>query len=176
MRALPKEERAQRGLQLVRPVEAVIETCVYDRIPPGDYAAFSRAATIDFDEDFERWVCAVWWNIFPNASSSEVIARVPWWLNLGKGKKPYAGRRSYFRQAWLGAQGNGPLPKANRPSAHIFARRNAMVRVRDTKKGRMPRDPFDPYSVVEKVLEWQTGGGPSIQPSNHPTFPRDKGM
>ena len=163
---------AQRkaGPQLVRSEEPVIGFSQYDRIAPGQYPAFSRAASISYDKGFQRWVCSVWWNVFRDASSVDVIARLPWWLNLGSGQKPYAGRRSNFYQAWMRANGGCPPSRHDRPSPQVFVRRMALIVVRDSRG-------VDPYSVVEMVKEWLTGEslpGPSIQPSTHPSNPSGK--
>ena len=167
MSAATQPDGRQRGLRLVQPVEPVITAPVFDHIPAGQYAGFSRAGTVTFDDHFRRWTCVVWWNVFSGPSSIEVIARVPWWLNLGSGQKPRAGRRTKFYQAWVRAHGGQAISRRDRPSPQIFLRRMALIAVRDTAG-------VDPYSVVDRVIEWMTGEGPSIQPSTHPRSPASK--
>jgi hypothetical protein len=89
----------------------------------------------------------------------EGVARVTWFLNLGTGKKPHAGRRGKYWAAWIRANG-GPPKRGDRLSPTVFAGRRAIVRVEDTSKthDRSQVESEEAYSVVRNVIEWQTGG------------------
>ncbi len=120
----------------------------YDQVVPGDYPAYSRFAHIYRDPGFKRWTCLVLFDLL-NHTLSEVIATVPWFLNLGDGDKPHAGRRSKFFTAWVQALGRHPV-RSDRPSARIFLNRHANVRVTDTRG----------TTAFSKVISvrWNTGG------------------
>ena len=127
----------------------------YDRIAPGDYPAYSHSARIYRDNIYHRWTCVVIFDVL-NAGRVERIANVPWFLNLGKGGKPYAGMRSKFFQAFLDATGRRPV-RRERITATFFKHRHATITVEDTRSdSRGIRRPNAAYSVVRKV-RWNTG-------------------
>jgi hypothetical protein len=136
----------------------VIEWAYRPRIPPGEYPAISRKASIYRDKQFKRWVCAVQFDIV-DSQAMNTIARLTWFLNLGQRVKAHAGRRTKFWAAWIRANGEPPK-RADRLSVSIFSGRSAIVRVDDTSKthdcGRIESE--QAYSVVRDVIEWQTGG------------------
>jgi hypothetical protein len=123
------------------------------RIEPGEYKAYSRSAKVYRDGKFKRWVLAVQFEI--EATDTQAT----WYLNLGSGERPRAGRRSNFWQAWVAAN-NGPPKRNDRLSPRIFEKRWASVLIEDTAKDfqQKPVASADSYSVVRAVTEWQTGG------------------
>jgi hypothetical protein len=90
----------------------------------------------------------------------EMAKRVPMWLSLGGGEKPRASRRGKYLKAWVEANG-GPPPRGDRLSPRIFTRRFARVEVGDTNAGPVP------YSVVKKILLWETGKGGNPVSKSH---------
>lgn len=132
--------------QLVSPIEPEISVTHYDHIPSGKYPAYARRARVYYDKPFRRWICVVFFDVL-DASLTEVIAELAWFLNLGNGAKPHAGRRSNFFRAWVDALGRNPTRNDKiRPA--IFTKRHATVAVRDAKTG---------YSVIQGCV-FETGG------------------
>jgi hypothetical protein len=129
------------------------------RIEPGPYPAFSRSAKIYRDGHFKRWVCAVQFDVLTNDLGT-VLAGLTWFLNMGDGDKPYAGRRGNYRQAWALANG-GPPTRKDRLSPRVFVRRYARVSVADTTKDfKQARiSVADAYSVIREIVQWENGGG-----------------
>jgi hypothetical protein len=130
------------------------------RIEPGDYPARSRSAAVYRDKQFKRWVCAIQFDVLSN-SLMDVVGRLTWYLNLGKGEKPHAGRRGNYWAAWVSANG-GPPRRKDRLSPRIFEGRYASVKVGDTTKNhRQDRVGAEyAYSVIRSVVRWETGGQP----------------
>lgn len=129
-----------------------------DRLQPGDYPAYARYSRIYFDRAFKRWICLVVFDVLDD-SLCAVIARVPWFLNLGSRGKPHASRRSKAFSAWCDAIGRAP-GRIDRPSARVFVRRHAIVTVNDTAhdfRGIVNKE--FAYSVVRGV-RWNTGAVP----------------
>jgi hypothetical protein len=130
------------------------------RIQPGDYPAFSRSSAIYRDRQFKRWVCAIQFDVLSN-SLVDVVGRLTWYLNLGTGEKPHAGRRGNYWAAWVRANG-GPPRRRDRLSPHVFEGRCASVKVGDTTKNH--RQDYvgaeEAYSVIRSVVRWETGGPP----------------
>ena len=129
-----------------------------DHLEPGIYPAFSQHAKIYRDPMFARWTCAVGFAITDD-SLTNTIARLSWFLNLGKGETPHAGRRSNFWRAFILANG-GHLPgRADRMSPRIFEHRQCTVEVvavgRDFS-GMTSGETI--YSKVTRVIAWNTGG------------------
>lgn len=128
------------------------------RIPSGNYHAISRSASVYFDSQFKRWVCAVRFDVFSDERMLEPTGRITWFLNLGSREKPRAGRRTKYWAAWFRANG-GPPKRDDRLSPRLFERRAAIVRVEDTSKthdcGHVESE--QAYSVVRDVIEWRTG-------------------
>lgn len=128
------------------------------RLPPGEYPAYSRSAKIYRDGQFKRWVCAVQFDVLSD-DLQKVQGRVTWFMNLGNKDKPNATRRSNYWNAWV--QANGALPRRkDRMSTNVFKRRYARVLVADTGKdfNQSAVDEQMAYSVIRKVLCWDTGG------------------
>jgi hypothetical protein len=113
--------------------------------------------TVYYDRQFKRWVCAVQFDIL-DGSLTEVLARLTWYLNLGSGDKPRAGRRGGYWAAWVEAN-NGQPKREDRVSPRVFAKRYAIVSVSDTTKNhrQITVTDEDSYSVVRDVLRWETG-------------------
>jgi hypothetical protein len=88
----------------------------------------------------------------------EVIARrVPLFFNLGNGEHPKPSRRGLFHHAWCVANGTPPS-RLGRMPLNIFVNRVARVLVRDTKRCMQDeKRAVSPYSVIEKIVAWQTG-------------------
>jgi hypothetical protein len=92
-----------------------------------------------------------------------VMATVPCWLALGTGENARASLRGKYMKEWV--QANGEPPKrGDRLSPIVFVRRMARVKVGDTDPKKSPV----PYSVVRKILSWETGGiaGQSVNKSH----------
>jgi len=140
-------------------IDSEIEWTYTPRLPPGDYTAISRGAKAYFDHQFQRWVCGVQFDIMGDPVSTERIARLTWFLNLGSRPRPKAGRRTKYWTAWVRANG-GPPKRGDRLSPNVFSGRVAVVRVGDTAKthDRATVGSEYAYSVVRDVIAWQTGG------------------
>jgi hypothetical protein len=144
-----------------------------DRIEPGEYPAYSRSAKVYRDPQFNRWVCAIQFDVM-DAALLKMLARLTWFLNLGEADQPHAGRRSAYWDAWLAANGKPPA-RRDRLSSVVFTKRQARVLVADTelmvetrqerrdtklitKTATKPAPDAARYSVIRKVLSWETGG------------------
>lgn len=147
-----------------RQSEPEIDWQFVPRLPPGEYQAISRNASVYSDRQFKRHVCAVHFDVL-NESGMEVIGRCTWFLNLGSKDGPRCGRRSNYWRAWVKANG-GPPKRSDRMSPCIFEDRCARVRLEDTTKDfrQVAVDSEMAYSVVREVIEWQTR---STNHSNH---------
>jgi hypothetical protein len=141
-----------------------IEWSFRERLGPGEYHAISRHASFYRDRQFQRWVCAVQFDVL-DAAGIEVIGRCTWYMNLGSKEKPRCGRRSIYWQAWVKANGGQPK-RSDRVSPSVFEGRAAIVRVEDTTKTFRQEvvDSESAYSVVREVIAWETG---STNHSNH---------
>lgn len=145
------------GPIIVRRVEPEISWRYCHRIEPGEYRAHSRSSRVYVDGYFHRWVCAVQFDVL-NDSLIDVLARLTWYLNLGSKDDPSAGRRSEYWQAWVMAN-HGPPKRTDRLSPQVFVGRYARVSVEDTQRDfKGVTNPENAYSVIRKVLEWETGG------------------
>jgi hypothetical protein len=81
-----------------------------------------------------------------------VIATVPYWLSLGCRDTPHASKRSKYLREWVRANG-APPTRGDRLSPRVFVRRIARVEIGDTDPEKSPV----PYSVVKKIVRWETG-------------------
>jgi hypothetical protein len=136
-----------------------IEWTDYPRIPPGEYSAFCAWAKKYYDRAFNRWTCLLRFDVL-NKNQVDVLARIPMWLPLGKGEKPKASRRGKYLKEWATANEEPPA-RGDRLSPRIFVGRIACVEVGHTEKGPVP------YSVVKKILRWETGkSGHSVSKSH----------
>jgi hypothetical protein len=130
------------------------------RIEPGIYRAYSCAAKGPYCDRYTgRWTVHIAWDVITD--NFETIARdVPMFFNLGADETPRAGRSSKYFHEWCTAN-DGPPRRGDRTSPRVFAKRFARVLVRDTNRSRYdPQRAPAPYSVVDKVLEWETGSTP----------------
>jgi hypothetical protein len=139
------------GPTLVPEREPEIEWRKYDRIEPGVYSAYCRWAKRYHDPEFRRWTCLLRWDVLA-ADLVTVTASIPCWLPLGNREKPWASRRGKFIKEWVIANG-GPPRRDDRLTTRVFVRRVARVEVGDTDAKKSPI----PYSVVRKILSWETG-------------------
>jgi hypothetical protein len=139
------------GPKLVNESEPRVELPEYPRITPGVYRGYSAVAKFHFDRFFGRWVCFVRWNVLSD-DLARLIARIPLWWSLGSGTRPRASRRGKYLKEWVRANG-GPPVRGDRLSPKVFRHRMARVEVGDTDSSRSPV----PYSVVKKIIEWETG-------------------
>lgn len=152
------EARAEQPRpQLVKARQPEIGWTLADRIPPGEYHAYSRSVRVYRDPQFKRWVCAVQFDVLDETLLKR-LARVTWFLNLGSREKPHAGRRTLYWRAWLAASGRPPV-RGDRLSPRIFVKRHARVMVGDTAKDYRQQRVNEGvvYSVVRSILSWQTG-------------------
>jgi hypothetical protein len=130
----------------------------YPRIPSGDYRAYCKWGKRYRDPGFRRWTCLLRWEVL-TVDLLRVIATVPQWFPLGNGDKPHASRRGIYLPEWIRANG-GPPPRKDRLSPRVFVGRFARVEVGDT-------DGPAPYSVVRRIIEWETGpAGHSVNKSH----------
>jgi hypothetical protein len=142
-----KHRRRRKALTSADP-DLSVEWNDYPIIEPGIYRAYCRAAKWYRDPNFKRWACLIKFDILhPNLI--DVIATVPLWLNGGGGERPFAGRRSKYFTEWIRAHGRAPKG-SDRLTPTVFVRRMLRVQIGDTKG-------LAKYSVVRKILEWETG-------------------
>jgi hypothetical protein len=142
------------GLKAIASRDAAVEWREYPRIAPGVYRAYSAVAKFHFDRSIRRWVCFVRWDVL-SEDLVRVIARVPLWWNLGSGERPRASRRSKYLAEWVRANG-GPPVRGDRLSPNVFRHRMARVEIGDTDPKKSPI----PYSVVRRIIAWETGASP----------------
>jgi hypothetical protein len=150
------------GPTLVPRDEPEIEWRDYPRIQPGSYFAYCRWAKKYHDRGFRRWTCLLRFNVLSD-DLLRSLGSVPCWLNLSGGEKPFAGRRSRYFAEWIRANGMAPM-RGDRLSPRVFVGRMTRVEIDDTD----PAKSAAPYSVVRKILSWETGGvlGHSVSKSN----------
>jgi hypothetical protein len=120
----------------------------YARLEPGEYSAYCRSARWYRDPQFRRWTCLLRFDLL-SADMMPPLATVPFWMNGGNREKPRAGRRSRYFAEWINAFGRPPT-RTDRLTPRVFTRRMARVVIHDTKGPA-------PYSVVGKILSWDTG-------------------
>jgi hypothetical protein len=137
-----------------RRAEPEIEWREYPLIESREYPAYCRSAHRYRDPAFKRWTCLLRWDVLADDLLT-VIATVPQWLPLGNGEKPTASRRGKYLPEWVRANG-GPPPRGDRLSPRIFTRRMARVEIGDTDPEKSPV----PYSVVRRIVSWETGAVP----------------
>jgi hypothetical protein len=146
------------GPSLVSQSAPGIEWRDYERIEPGTYPAYCRWAKHYRDPGFKRWTCLIRFDVL-SGNLMEVRARVPFWINLGARAKPHAGRRGKYLKEWARANG-GPPTRRDRLSPNVFTGRMAFIEIGDTKGDA-------PYSVVRKIVSWETGAAGVTQSSSH---------
>jgi hypothetical protein len=120
----------------------------YPRIPPGEYRAYCRWGKQYRDPGFKSWRCLLRWDVLTEDLLS-VVACVPLWWALGGREKPHASRRGKYLPEWIRANG-GPPVRGDRLSPKVFLQRLARVEIGDTEGPA-------PYSVVRRIIEWETG-------------------
>jgi len=126
-----------------------IEWKQYPRIAPGEYFANCYWGKRYRDPGFDRWTCLLRWTVLSDDLLRINAQCVPLWFHLGNGKKPHASRRGKYLQEWVRANGGPPSP-GDRLSPNVFTRRVARVEIGDANS------PV-PYSVVKKIIRWETG-------------------
>ena len=141
-----------------RAVPPGVEWESHPRIAPGVYHAYCKFAAFYRDPGFRRWTCLCRWEVL-GGDLICVLASVPQWLSLGSGEKPRASRRGKYFPEWVRANG-GPPARSDRLSPIVFVRRMARIEVRDTAGPA-------PYSVVGRILEWETGSPGSSVSRSH---------
>jgi hypothetical protein len=153
--------RRKDGPELARDREPEITHDAYDRIAPGEYLVYCRAARVYRDPQFKRWTCLLRWDVFDEAAV-RVVGQVPQWLSFGQPRKdrdntkPHASRRCGYWREWVRANGAAPS-RADRLAASVFVKRMARVVVRDTSGP-------SPYSVVDRILRYETGSDSACHP------------
>jgi hypothetical protein len=120
----------------------------YARLEPGKYPSYCRTARWYRDPQFQRWTCLLRFDVL-STDLLRTLATVPFWMNGGNRERPRAGRRSMYFSEWIRAASRAPT-RADRLTPRIFIRRFASVMIRDTKG-------LAPYSVIDKILSWDTG-------------------
>ena len=126
----------------------------YPLIEGGEYPAYCKCAQQYWDPGFRRWTCLLRFDVLTDDLLT-VITTVPCWLSLGKREKPRASRRGNYLREWVEANG-GPPKRGDRLSPRVFTRRMARVEVGDTDLTKSPV----PYSVVRRIVSWETGANP----------------
>jgi hypothetical protein len=130
----------------------------YARIAPGEYQAYCKWAGFYRDPGFRRWVCLLRWDVLAS-DLVRVLATIPMWFPLGSGLRPRASRRGKYLPEWVRAKGAAPL-RGDRLSPRVFVRRIARVQVDYA-------DSAAPYSVVRKIIAWETGSSGSSVNKSH---------
>jgi len=134
----------------------------YPLIEAREYPAYCRWAKTYRDPGFHRWVCLMRWDVLADDLMT-VIATVPFWLAIGRGEKPHASKRSKYLREWVKANG-GPPARGDRLSTRVFVHRMARVELGETDPTKSPV----PYSVVKKIVRWETGStGQSVTKSHN---------
>jgi hypothetical protein len=149
-----KRPRSTLAVMPPRRVEPEIEWKSYPRIEPGEYSAYCRWAKKYRDPGFHRWTCLLLFDVLADDLLT-VIATVPCWLPLGSSENARASLRGKYMKEWVRANG-APPKRGDRLSPVVFVRRIARVKVGDTDPQKSPV----PYSVVRKILSWETGAVP----------------
>ena len=149
--ATPQPQPRPSSPLLVRGAEPGIEWQDYPQIKPGLYVAYCFWAKSYRDRAFHRWTCMLRFKVL-SENLLDVIATVPMWLSLGGNETPRAPRRGKFWAEWVRANGGRP-ERVDRLSPQVFVHRMARVEIADTAGDA-------PYSVVRKIVEWQTGAIP----------------
>ncbi len=126
----------------------VIEWKEYPRIAPGEYRAYCKWGKLYRDPGFHGWRCLLRWDVLTD-DLLRLVACVPLWWALGDGDKPHASRRGKYLPEWIRAN-SGPPTRGDRLSPRVFVHRYARVEIGDTEGPA-------PYSVVRKIIEWETG-------------------
>jgi hypothetical protein len=151
---LPSEPK--KGPARKRRAEPEIEWQDYPLIQSREYPAYCRIAKRYRDPQYKRWTCLLRWDVLTDDLLT-VIATVPQWFPLGNGENPRASRRGIYLKEWVRANG-GPPMRGDRVPPHVFTRRMARVEVGDTDPQKSPV----PYSVVRRIVSWETGGPQGI--------------
>jgi hypothetical protein len=165
MSAAPKLAPEPRKL-VVQIDETAAAWDEYDKVSPGVYPAYCKFVKTYKNPMFKRWVCLIKFELFPKNSTAlsgdDPVATVAMFLSLGSGEKPKAGKCSKYWENWTLANG-GPPQRGDRLGNWVFLDRAATVEVENTGKQITPsdknrlRDAESPYSVVRRVLSWDTG-------------------
>jgi hypothetical protein len=143
----------------------------YPLIQSREYPAYCRWAKRYRDPAFRRWTCLLRWDVLTDDLLT-VIASVPMWFSLGSRVGPWASRRGNYLKEWVRANG-GPPRRGDRVSPRVFTQRMARVEVGDTNPEKSPV----PYSVVRRIVSWETGvfPGNSVSKSHSQGRQRLKG-
>jgi len=134
--------------------EPDIEWRDYPLIQSREYPAYCKSAERYRDPQYKRWTCLLRWDVLTDDLLT-VIATVPQWLPLGNGENPRASRRGNYLREWVRAKGEPPK-RGDRLSRCVFTQRMARVEVGDTDPEKSPV----PYSVVRRIVSWETGAIP----------------
>jgi hypothetical protein len=140
-----------KGPALKRRAEPEIEWQDYPLVESREYPAYCRCAKRYRDPAFKRWTCLLRWDVLTDDLLT-VIASVPYWLSLGSKEKPWASRRGNYLKEWVRANGGPPI-RGDRLSPRVFTQRIARVEVGETNPEKSPA----PYSVVRRIVSWETG-------------------
>jgi hypothetical protein len=132
------------------PEADAIEWKEYPRTEPGEYFALCYWAKRYRDPGMRRWTCLLRWDVLSDDLLTTIAKCVPLWFALGNGEKPHASRRGKYLPEWVRANG-GPPGRGDRLSPSVFTRRIARVEISDTNS------PV-PYSVVKRIIRWETDG------------------
>jgi hypothetical protein len=135
----------------VRRPEPEIEWRDYPLIQSREYPAYCKSAERYRDPQYKRWTCLLRWDVLTDDLLT-VIATVPQWLPLGDAENPRASRRGNYLREWVRAKGEPPK-RGDRLSSRVFTRRMARVEIGDTNPDKSPV----PYSVVRRIVSWETG-------------------
>ena len=148
-----KQEKARKRL----PEAPAIEWKEYPRIPAGEYRAFCKWGKQYRDPGFKKWLVLLRWDVFSDGFAP--LGCVPMFYSLGDSDRPRATRRGKYLPDWVKANG-APPKRGDRLSPRVFVARFARIEVHDANS------PI-PYSVVCRIVEWETGfPRPSVNKSH----------
>lgn len=140
--------RASVGATEPTSLEPVSAHGPYPRYEPGEYEAECVSASIRRDPQFRTWKADLRFCLLPDGE--------PIWgfLNLGRGEKPHAGRRSEYWRVWVIANGAQPLRRQTL-TVRAFKGKIFKVRVADVTRRSDGRDhlPEAVYSTVHEILQ-----------------------
>jgi hypothetical protein len=100
----------------------------YDRIEPGVYVGYCRAADVYLDSQWKRWVCRTHWTVFDDSRVNK-LADLTKFFNLGEGKKPRATSRRSRRRFCAVSRSAWQTHAEVRPATAALHRENQTLEV-----------------------------------------------
>ena len=129
-----------------RPEVPAIEWKEYPRIVPGEYRAFCKWGKQYRDPGFKKWLCQLKWDVF--TENLVPLAVLPMFYSLGDSEKPR-------NPAGVGICRIGFERMEHHQHAEIaFSLASSCIASLGWRCG---IESAAPYSVVCKIVEWETG-------------------